>query len=267
MYFKIIIIGTLTNLGWSNGKIDARNDRTGEVVFKDNFNHPIAGLTEGDYRMDGRLELVACGSEGEVRGYLPSNVESRNKLLDIGSEQENMRELMSKKQNLILELKNYEENQKIAAEGMGKNMLSRGTVGEGGMGVIPAQTQLSTVLSINLASDGGKSPHVEVSLTTSNDTVIRGVLIFAEGIFEGECHVVHPRENQVSSTILVPIIPPRDVPVDLHIKAFVGYKGSKHFHVFELTRQLPRFSMYCRIQANKPLLATGNNVFLTILVY
>ena len=23
--------------GWSNGKLDARNDRSGEVVFKDNF--------------------------------------------------------------------------------------------------------------------------------------------------------------------------------------------------------------------------------------
>ena len=232
-------------------------------MFKDNFNHPIAGLTQGDYRMDGRLELVACGSEGEVRGYLPSNIESRNKLLDIGSEQETMRELMNKKQNLILELRNYEENQKIAMEGTGNRMISRGTVGQDTMGVIPAQTQLSTVLSINLAPDGGKAPHVEVSLTTSNDTVIRGVLIFAEGIFEGECHVVHPRESLVSPTILVPIIPPRDVPVDLHIKAFVGYKGSKHFHVFELTRQLPRFSMYCRIHADKPILTTGN--FITII--
>ena len=34
------------------------------------------------------------------------------------------------------------------------------------------------------------------------------------------------------------------MPIDLHIKAFVGYKSSTHFHVFELTRQLPRFSMY-----------------------
>ena len=33
--------------GWSNGKLDARNDRSGEVVFKDNFNHPIAGLAQG----------------------------------------------------------------------------------------------------------------------------------------------------------------------------------------------------------------------------
>ena len=39
----------------------------------------------------------------------------------------------------------------------------------------------------------------------------------------------------------------RDIPVDLHIKAFVGYRTSKHYHVFELTRQLPRFAMYYRI--------------------
>ena len=35
--------------GWSNGKLDARNDRSGEVVFKDNFTHPIAGLSLGMY--------------------------------------------------------------------------------------------------------------------------------------------------------------------------------------------------------------------------
>jgi Bardet-Biedl syndrome 2 protein len=27
-------------------------------------------------------------------------------------------------------------------------------------------------------------------------------------------------------------------------QALVGYEGSQHYHVFELTRQLPRFSMY-----------------------
>ena len=250
--------------GWSNGKLDARNDRTGEVVFKDNFSHPIAGLTQGDYRMDGRLELVACASEGEVRGYLPSNIESRNKLYDIGAEQENLRELANKKQNLLLELRNYEENQRIGIRGVGSTMLSRGSVGQD-IGVIPAQTQISTALSINLGTDG-KAPHVEVRLTTSNDTIIRSVLIFAEGIFDGECHVVHPKENVVSPTIVVPITPPRDVPVDLHLKAFVGYKGSKHFHVFELTRQLPRFSMYYRIHPDKPILPTGTPFYLSFTV-
>lgn len=46
----------------------------------------------------------------------------------------------------------------------------------------------------------------------------------------------------------------QDVPVDLHIKTMVGYKGSLHYHVFELTRQLPRFSMYalCTVAVNQP---------------
>ncbi len=37
-------------------------------------------------------------------------------------------------------------------------------------------------------------------------------------------------------------------------QAFVGYKSSQHFHVFELTRQLPRFAMYCRLSNNSPVL-------------
>jgi Bardet-Biedl syndrome 2 protein len=30
----------------------------------------------------------------------------------------------------------------------------------------------------------------------------------------------------------------------IFFQALVGYEGSQHYHVFELTRQLPRFSMY-----------------------
>ena len=30
----------------------------------------------------------------------------------------------------------------------------------------------------------------------------------------------------------------------LYPQALVGYANSEHYHVFELTRQLPRFSMY-----------------------
>ena len=72
---------------------------------------------------------------------------------------------------------------------------------------------------------------MEITLTTSNDTVIRGVLIFAEGIFDGECHVVHPREAGCTSSLVIPIYPPRDVPVDLHIKAFVGYKDRHNWDI------------------------------------
>ena len=46
-------------------QIDARSDRTGEVIFKDNFSVAVAGILEGDYRMDGKLELICCSVEGE----------------------------------------------------------------------------------------------------------------------------------------------------------------------------------------------------------
>ncbi|XP_033013160.1 Bardet-Biedl syndrome 2 protein isoform X2 [Lacerta agilis] len=223
--------------GWSSGKVDARSDRTGEVIFKDNFASSIAGIVQGDYRKDGNTELICCSVDGEVRGYLPASQEMKGKLMDTSVDQDLIRELSQKKQNLLLELRNYEENTKQVELNTQVNEM------DGQRGVIPANTQLQTALSVNLGSDS-ESAHVELCISTSNDTIIRAVLIFAEGIFEGESHVIHPSLQNLSSRIKIPLTPPKDVPVELNIKAFVGYKNSMQFHVFELSRQLPRFSMY-----------------------
>ncbi|TRY66623.1 hypothetical protein DNTS_034060 [Danionella cerebrum] len=220
--------------GWSNGKIDARSDRTGEVIFKDNFSSSVAGIVEGDYRMDGQVQLICTSVEGEVRGYLPASREMKGNLMDASVEQDLIRELSQRKQNLMLELRNYEENAKA---------LSGVSEGDSKIGVIPANTQLQTALSVRRGTENQRA-HIELSISTPNETIIRAVLIFAEGIFEGESHVVHPSAQNLSGCIRVPIIPPKDIPVDLHIKAFVGGKTSTQFHVFEITRQLPRFSMY-----------------------
>ncbi|XP_031420755.1 Bardet-Biedl syndrome 2 protein homolog isoform X2 [Clupea harengus] len=220
--------------GWSNGKIDARSDRTGEVIFKDNFSASVAGVVEGDYRMDGQIQLICTSVEGEVRGYLPASKEMKGNLMDSSVEQDLIRELSQRKQNLLLELRNYDENAK-ATPGVSE--------GDSGMGVIPANTQLQTALAVRAATESQRA-HIELSISTPNETIIRAVLIFAEGIFEGESHVVHPSAQNLSGCVRVPIIPPKDIPVDLHVKAFVGGKSSTQFHVFEITRQLPRFSMY-----------------------
>ncbi|XP_031470763.1 Bardet-Biedl syndrome 2 protein isoform X2 [Phasianus colchicus] len=220
----------------SETEVDARSDRTGEVIFKDNFASSIAGVVEGDYRMDGSTQLICCSVDGEVRGYLPGGEEMKGNLMDTCAEQDVIRELSQKKQNLLLELRNYEENAKAELSPQLKEA-------DGQRGVIPANTQLQTSLSVNLGSDS-QSAHVELCISTTNDTIIRAVLIFAEGIFEGESHVIHPGLQNLSGCVRVPLTPPKDVPVDLHIKAFVGYRNSTQFYVFELTRQLPRFSMY-----------------------
>ncbi|KAL4683036.1 hypothetical protein H8957_006313 [Semnopithecus entellus] len=222
--------------GWSNGKVDARSDRTGDVIFKDNFSSAIASVVEGDYRMDGHIQLICCSVDGEIRGYLPGTAEMKGNLMDTSVEQDLIRELSQKKQNLLLELRNYEENAKA-------ELASPLKEADGHRGIIPANTRLHTTLSVSLGSET-QTAHTELRISTSNDTIIRAVLIFAEGIFKGESHVVHPSIHSLSSSICIPIVAPKDVPVDLHLKAFVGYRSSTQFHVFELTRQLPRFSMY-----------------------
>nr|KAF6406156.1 Bardet-Biedl syndrome 2 [Molossus molossus] len=222
--------------GWSNGKVDARSDRTGEVIFKDNFSSAVAGVIEGDYLLDGHAQLICCSVDGEIRGYLPGSAEMRGNLMDTSIEQDLIRELTQKKQNLLLELRNYEENAKA-------EVSSSLNEADGQRGIIPANTKLHTALSVNLGNET-QAAHAELCISTSNDTIIRAVLIFAEGIFLGESHVVHPSIHSLSSSIRIPITPPKDVPVDLHLKTFVGYRSSTQFHVFELTRQLPRFSMY-----------------------
>ncbi len=108
--------------------------------------------------------------------------ESQRGLLDPNVEQESIRELSQRRANLMLELKNYEENRRIAAAsagggggggaggGMGlaaaimskaglgssisSSMSSADVASQLEVGVIPAQTQLSTALAINLGTDG-----------------------------------------------------------------------------------------------------------------
>lgn len=50
-------------------QIDARSDRTGEVIFKDNFSSSVAGVVEGDYRLDGHKQLICTSIEGEGKLY------------------------------------------------------------------------------------------------------------------------------------------------------------------------------------------------------
>lgn len=53
--------------GWTNGKIDCRDVKSGEVLFKDNIGHPIAGIVEADYRGSGKSDLICVSIEGESK--------------------------------------------------------------------------------------------------------------------------------------------------------------------------------------------------------
>lgn len=66
-------------------QIDARSDRTGEVIFKDNFSSSVAGVVEGDYRLDGQKQLICTSIEGEGTLCVFDNDSSNNNILNLYS--------------------------------------------------------------------------------------------------------------------------------------------------------------------------------------
>ena len=49
-----------------------------------------------------------------MRGYLPASSDVHSKLLNVEAEQDNYRELVNRRQNL-LKLKNYDQNRKVGS--------------------------------------------------------------------------------------------------------------------------------------------------------
>ena len=246
--------------GWSNGKVEARNARMGEVVFRDIFPDSMSALIRADYRNDGREEIVCCSTSGEVRGYLAAEPEMAGKLLETeGADEEQLASLHQRRQELMYELNSYESNMKSAqvayetslsmnSEPKKEGVLSAITGGGASNmsdkvknqlleGVIPSDTKISSYTEQDLDHQCAF-----LVLSTNNDTVIRAVVVFGEQVFEGESFFVHPPNP--TSTCRVPFRPGKESSADLLLKVLVGVRNSDVVHVFELDYKLPKFIMY-----------------------
>lgn len=226
--------------GWENGKVEVRSEKSGEVMCKDYFQAPIAALIHADYRLDGRSTLMCLTTEGDVRGWLPSSSSGEslgNAQQSPGEakESEAFRDLIAKKAELTQELMSYSEQLKQFRSG-GK---------DSGQGVIPTDTKLNITLKSNRMQGT-----VELHLMTSNYSVIRAVVIFAEHLFDGEACMLHPIPP--SNNVIVQISPARDVQTMMTIKAMAGLSSnSVQYHVFELNYVMPKFAMYHCVDASQ----------------
>ena len=136
-------------------------------------------------------------------------------------------ELLTEKQNLLMQLRGIEGNVKHLKSGEPL-----------GAGVIDPNTKvvLSTVVN-------RPQRCVDLVVTTNNETVVRCAVTYnlEGGILNGESYVVHP--TQPSTTLRIPLRPQKDVETKLDVHAIVGARGnSSQYHVFELECSLPKFS-------------------------
>ena len=72
--------------GWSSGKLDARNDKSGEVVFKDSMSSSVAGVTEGDYRL---FQLLFMIKRLMDKKDMKDNLDNTKSVLQYSTIQEN----------------------------------------------------------------------------------------------------------------------------------------------------------------------------------
>ncbi|XP_039431852.1 Bardet-Biedl syndrome 2 protein-like [Culex pipiens pallens] len=223
-------------IGWKSGKIDVRDARNGDVLFKMKLNDFVCGIACNDYRGIGVLDLVIVTADGEICGYTTPSVNLMN-LHNLADEE--MSSLLSQKQKLLLELKHYENNIKFNKELSSSNDSQLVQSVPDNVGVIPSNTRLQIGISTSYDST---DMNIDITVSTNNATTIRAVLIFADQLFKEETLIAHLTKDV--SRILIPLKTLKDNAQDIHIKAFVGYPTSVQFHVFELTRQLPKFAMY-----------------------
>jgi len=225
--------------GWSNGKFEVRSDTSGEVIDKDMLRDgaAVSGLLQADYRGDGRVEVIVCSSEGEVRGYLPAG-EELALMVDQGGiadkiEDDMLQELHQRKQELLFELRQYE------AQG------AKARSGEKAPGMVDKDTRISVRLVPST-----QSRCLYLTLESSNESCIKAAVVFADRVFEnGESIAVH--ERSPSAELRIPFAHAKDVSAELQIKALVGGRASQTYQVFELSYQLPKFAMFVRVEAKE----------------
>ncbi|KRZ76758.1 Bardet-Biedl syndrome 2 -like protein [Trichinella papuae] len=231
--------------GWSSGKVDFRKCQNGELVAKDHMSSAIVGMEIFGLSAKEGAYLLCCSSSGEVRGYFASS--GKRNLIPFDTVRDTIRNLSIERQNLLVELENYEEKE-IAAQSQlsSDNMALR----------IPTDTQVTQKLEV-VVKENTEQPYLQLSLCTNNRTVLRGAIIFAERIFPGESYALLVPKEESCEKLEIPLRLEKDTASDLHIKALVGYSRSSKLYVFDLNQALPKFSMYALCNDTAPCPKNG----------
>ncbi|KAG1676464.1 hypothetical protein FOA52_002284 [Chlamydomonas sp. UWO 241] len=214
--------------GWSNGRVEVRHADTGDVVYRDTLaTGAVSAIVSADYRGTGAPQLVVCGIEGELRGYLPADPDEPEPEPDFTAQQAAVAELTQRKQELLYELTSYHNMRNPELPQPEANL-------------IPNSTRVDSFVVVNEATAS-----CDLVLKTNNDAVIRGVVVFGEQIFEEESLFLYPKNPDTQ--LAVPLRPIKDVSVVLMAKVLVGRKTSTCFHIFELEVEVPKFALYAPV--------------------
>ncbi|ETN81021.1 hypothetical protein NECAME_08774 [Necator americanus] len=185
---------------WNSGK-------NGEVVCRDSLSagqNVIAGFVSRINAED-EVEFTVVTADGKVYGF---NNSKPKELTD--KTQETLHLYGQKKHNLLIELGNFEQEEQLTeAEKVKDFRIPIGTTVECKLFVSKSDRTLYLVLE------------------ASHEVCIRGVIAFAEGLFEGESYIWIPKLIEGNGDrVQIPIITEKDMANEIHIRTFLGPQES-----------------------------------------
>ncbi|KAF8373584.1 bbs-2 [Pristionchus pacificus] len=213
---------------WAAGKIDIRRIASGEDVMKEQLNGELSGAILSKSSIERSHELTIVYNDGKVRGMemeQPEDDQLDPALL--------LREFGQKKHNLLVELNNFEQEERVGIE-------------EASEYRIPANTQVKTMLHVNIPER-----RIELEILADQKVPIRGIVILAEGIFDGESFVQLQDSNIESyDSMIIPIYPVKDMHIEMHVHSILGYPQSDMVNLVLSRHRLPRFSRFALISSS-----------------
>ncbi|WKY08410.1 hypothetical protein Q1695_007715 [Nippostrongylus brasiliensis] len=219
---------------WNSGKIDVRSiSESGEIACRDSSltGQNIVAAFTSVMNNEKAPELVVITAEGRVHGFTntkPKEIVDRT--------QETLHLFGQKKHNLLVELSNFEQEEQLTeAEKIKDFRIPIGTTVECKLFVSKSDRTLYLVLE------------------ASHEVCIRGVIAFAEGLFEGESFIWIPQLIEGNGDrVQIPIITEKDMANEIHIRTFLGPQESNKLSVFETALSIPRFARFCVLHSDEP---------------
>ncbi|KAK5982863.1 hypothetical protein GCK32_018185, partial [Trichostrongylus colubriformis] len=102
-------------------------------------------------------------------------------------------------------------------------------------------------------------------LEASHEVCIRGVIAFAEGIFEGESYIWIPKLIEGNGDrVRIPIVTEKDMANEIHIRTFLGPQESSKLSVFETALSIPRFARFCVLRSDDAFVMPSSYVEVVI---
>jgi Bardet-Biedl syndrome 2 protein len=225
-------------IGWNNGAFHVRNPENGDLMFKDKFSSPVAGIVISDYRKDGREEIIVVCESGDVKAYIPADAETivneSSSLVAAESEdQKAILDLYQKKRDLTNDLKNLEKAMK----------MSRSTDPASG-GLVN-----NTSLTYQLYPDFSLECLVlKVDVSPTDVIIVNVIVIDLEGGILGGCEVLAITPSVSGKPASINLHPNKYNACTIRVQTHVASRGaSNQLHVFEKDILIPKFCSFLKL--------------------